>query len=73
MDELREDGMKRNRCIVWIAVWEWFQAINTNEVVPRASWEALYKLLNGLWRDERKDASPEELAARAGAASKFKQ
>ena len=66
--------MNRNRYIVWIAVWEWFQAINTNnEVVPRASWDALYKLLNGLWRDERKDASPEELAAHAGAVSKLKQ
>jgi hypothetical protein len=70
---LREDGMMRNRYIVWIAVWEWYQNIDTGEAVSRAKWDELYKLLNGLWRDERKDASPEELAAHAGAVSKLKQ
>ena len=65
--------MKRDRYTEWIAVWGWFQGINIKEVVSRENWNSLYELLNGMWQDERKDATPDELAAHAGAMSKFKQ
>jgi hypothetical protein len=65
--------MKSDRYAEWIAVWGWFQGINTKDVVSRENWNSLYELLNGMWQDERKDATPEELAAHAGAVSKFKQ
>jgi hypothetical protein len=38
------------------------------------NWNSLYELLNGMWQDERRNAAnSEELAAHAGAMSKFKQ
>jgi hypothetical protein len=65
--------MKKDRYAEWIAVWDWFATTNTREIVPRENWNSLYELLSGMWQDERKDATPEELAAHAGAISKFKQ
>jgi hypothetical protein len=65
--------MRKDRYAEWIAVWEWFAATNTKEVVSRENWNSLYELLNGMWQDERKEATPEELSAHAGAMSKFKQ
>lgn len=65
--------MKEERYAEWIAVWDWFATTNTREIVPRENWNSLYELLNGMWQDEREDATPEELAAHAGAISKFKQ
>jgi len=64
--------MKRDRYAEWIAVWDWFHAVNTKEVVSPENWNSLYELLNGMWQDERKDATREELAAHAGVVSKFK-
>jgi hypothetical protein len=65
--------MLNRRYAEWTAVWDWFRLTNTKEVVPRADWDALYNLLNDIWQEERSHASPEELAAHAGAMSKFKQ
>ncbi len=65
--------MMANRYLLWIEVWEWFQGIDTRERVPREKWDAFYELLDRLWQDERRDASPEELAAHAGARSKLMQ
>jgi len=53
--------------MTWITVWEFFQGIDTKQPVSKEKWNSLYDLLNDLWRDERKDATPEELAAHAGA------
>lgn len=64
--------MMKNRYVLWVAVWEHFQTMNIREVVPREKWDELYELLDRLWRDERKDAGPEELAAHAGARSTLK-
>jgi hypothetical protein len=65
--------MKRNRYKEWILVWEWFAFIKIKEVVPRENWNVLYDLLNDLWQEERKDASPEELAAHSAATNVLKQ
>jgi hypothetical protein len=66
--------MKRTRYREWIAVFEWFQKIEMTEVVPKGDWKELYRLLDGMWRDEReKDATPEELAAHAAAMAMWEQ
>ena len=65
--------MKPNRYAEWMLVWEWFGATKIKEVVPRNDWNTLYELLNDLWLDERKDASPEELAAHSAATNILKQ
>jgi hypothetical protein len=69
----REDRMKDNRYVIWMAVWDWFGTTDTTQAVPKEVWIGLYELLNSLWLDERKDATPEELAAHSGAMGKFKQ
>jgi hypothetical protein len=71
--DARERRMKRNRYKEWILVWEWFAFIKIKEVVPRENWNVLYDLLNDLWQEERKDASPEELAAHSAATNVLKQ
>jgi hypothetical protein len=57
----------------WIAVWEWFQTVDTHKVLPREKWDELYALLDLLWVEERRDAKPEELAAHAAALAKLRQ
>lgn len=65
--------MMSNRYVVWTAVWEWFQGIDTREKITREKWDALYELLNRLWQEERANASPEALAAHAKAINTLKQ
>jgi len=65
--------MLRNRYAEWITVWNWFQTVDTREALPREKWNELYDLLDILWREERKEATPEELAAHAGALESLKQ
>jgi hypothetical protein len=62
-----EEAMMGNRYVIWTAVWEHFQTMNVREVVPREKWDELYELLDRLWQDERKGASPEALKAYAAA------
>ncbi len=63
--------MRSDRYALWIAIWNFFQTVHIREVVPEKQWKDLYGLLNLLWQDERKDATPEELAAHAGALSRL--
>ena len=56
-----------------MAVWDWFRTTDTTQAVPKENWTGLYELLNSLWQDERKDATPQELAAHSDAMRKFKQ
>jgi hypothetical protein len=65
--------MMPNRYALWTAVWDHFKVMNVRQVVPEEQWQELYELLGTLWQDERKDATPEELAAHAGAQSTLKQ
>jgi len=65
--------MLRNRYAEWIAIWDWFQTIDPQKVLPREKWDELYDLLNLLWQEERKEAKSEELAAHAGALAKLRQ
>lgn len=67
--------MLRSRYAEWTTVWAWFGANDpTSKSVEKADLYELYLLLNGMWQDEReKDATPDELAAHAGAMSKFRQ
>jgi hypothetical protein len=60
--------MDSSRYNTWIGVWEWFQTMPKSDEL-----QELYGLLNRLWQDERKNASPEALAAFAGVQSKFLQ
>ena len=67
-------SMLRSRYAEWIVVWSWFQTTDRMRVVSKADWNEIYELLNSMWHEEReKDATPEELAAHAGAMSKFRQ
>ena len=63
--------MRSDRYVQWTAIWEFFRTVHVREVVPREQWDGLYDLLDLLWQDERKDATPEELAAHAEAARKL--
>ena len=64
--------MRLDRYVLWITVWEFFQGVNIREVVPEKQWNDLFGLLDQLWQDERKDATPEELAAHARALNRLR-
>jgi|GEM_PF-4013356 hypothetical protein len=59
--------MDRNRYKEWTLVFDWFGTVDTKQVVARENWNQLWELLNALWQEERKNATPEELAAHSGA------
>jgi hypothetical protein len=65
--------MEKNRYLIWMAVWDWFRTTDTTQAVPKENWTRPYELLNSLWQDERKDATPQELAAHSEVMRKFKQ
>jgi hypothetical protein len=53
--------MTLERYFQWIRVWEWFATVDRT-----AQLESLYNLLDELWHDEHKNATPEELLAHVG-------
>lgn len=54
--------MTRKRYFQWMRVWKWFATMDRTELL-----ESLHSLLDDFWQEERKEATPEELAAHAAA------
>jgi hypothetical protein len=54
--------MTQDRYFHWMRVWKWFATTHSAERLRQ-----LHSLLDGLWQEERKKATPEELAAHQAA------
>jgi hypothetical protein len=54
--------MTQERYVQWMRVWKWFATTHSAERL----WK-LHSILDALWQEERRQSTPEELAAHTGA------
>jgi hypothetical protein len=62
--------MTRNRYVLWVTAFEWFQNTDRQKAAPKERWEEIHDVLNRLWQEEPAETKPRELAADAGATGK---